>query len=127
MEVEDRTAGVWVGQPPAGELRCAGFGGGEVDWFVGETYACRGACNRGVGVVEELPITLPVEQAEGEPGAAQGCEKCDGASFEEPARGDIGEGCGGLAQVGGGFFKRRWRFWRVFASWFWDGHLRMAG
>lgn len=98
-----------------------------MDCFKGDPNGRWGAGDGGFGMVEELPAALPVEQAEGEPGAAQGCEKCDGASFEEPARGDIGEGCGGLAQVGGGFFKRRWRFWRVFASWFWDGHLRMAG
>jgi len=77
VEEQDGEFPIWVRNPPAGELGFASFGDGELDGFIGNAVAGRGAGDGCYGVVEKLPTALPEEQAEGEPRAGEGGEDCD--------------------------------------------------
>ena len=56
------------GNPPAGEARDAGLSGGEADGVECEADDGGSAGDLGRGVVKELPIALPEDEAQGDPG-----------------------------------------------------------
>ena len=76
--------------PPAAKLRFTGGVGGEAYGFEGEIYVCGSFRHCGCGVIKQLPIALPEENAEGSPGAQQCGKECETKSAEQPRAGDSG-------------------------------------
>ncbi len=87
------------GNPPAAKLRVAGRVGGKPDGIEGQIHAGRRARHGRGGVVQQLPVSLPEEDAQGAPCAEHRAREGHRPGAQQPLCGNSWR-CGSAPAVG---------------------------